>query len=174
MVETTGLGDRGEREGERGGRRGGGSLPAGGGAEPGLEPRGEMTGIFFLFWPHHVACGNLSFPTDLTCASCNGRAWSPNYWTTREVLTVLEGRQTEGHSKENGAQGVTGRGEWWRDSGYGALTAVQGRPATETWPTGHSHHPHPSPLGASLDRLPPAYPNLLWLPIASQRKPPVL
>lgn len=53
MVETTGLGDRGEREGERGGRRGGGSLPAGGGAEPGLEPRGEMTGIFsFLATPH--------------------------------------------------------------------------------------------------------------------------
>ena len=81
------------------------------------QARGKMTVIFkfFFFGPHHMACGNLSSTTDLTCAPCNGRAWSPNYWSTREVLMViLKDRQTEGHLKENGAQRVTETGERWR------------------------------------------------------------
>ena len=45
--------------------------------------------LFFNFWPHHMARGDLSFPPGIWSASLALEACSLNHGTTREVLTYI-------------------------------------------------------------------------------------
>ena len=78
----------------------GGSVNTGGGPGESFRP------LFFLFffWPHPSRNAKVSGPQPgMGPAAPAVETWSPNYWTTREVLNFLmKSRRKEGEEERGG------------------------------------------------------------------------